>query len=68
MLISLNLFSQRNVINVDSIIKTDNYNVIKNLKYGSLLRWINLNKIDNINLNNCSHLCDIKLGQNFLEN
>ena len=34
MLISLNLFSQRNVINVDSIIKTDNYNVIKNLKYG----------------------------------
>lgn len=34
MSISLNLFSQRNVINVDSIIKTDNYNVIKNLKYG----------------------------------
>ena len=34
MLISLNLFSQRNVINVDSIIKADNYNVIKNLKYG----------------------------------
>ena len=34
---------------------------IKNLKYGASIRWINLKKIDNINLNNSAHLCDIKL-------
>lgn len=35
---------------------------IKDLKYGGSLRWINLNKLENINLNNCAHLCDIKIN------
>ena len=35
---------------------------IKDLKYGGTLRWINLNKLENINLNNCAHLCDIKIN------
>lgn len=34
---------------------------IKDLKYGSPIRWINLNKLETINLNNCAHLCDIKI-------
>ena len=45
-LISLNLFSQRNVINVDSIIKTDNYNVIKNIKYGKGERNVSYEEIN----------------------
>ena len=35
---------------------------IKDLKYGASLRWINLNKLENINLNRCAHLCDIKIN------
>lgn len=35
---------------------------IKDLKYGASLRWINLNKLENINLNSCAHLCDIKIN------
>ena len=35
---------------------------IKDLKYGGPLRWINLNNLENINLNNCCHLCDIKIN------
>ena len=35
---------------------------IKDLNYGASLRWINLNNIDNINLNTCAHLCDIKMN------
>lgn len=45
--------------------KLKNYRYIENikdLKYGSTLRWINLNKLENINLNICSHLCDIKIN------
>ena len=35
---------------------------IKDLKYGATLRWINLYKLENINLNGCAHLCDIKIN------
>ena len=48
--LSYSIFSQKNLINVDSIIKTDNYNVIKNIEYGEAERnvldlWIaNKNK------------------------
>ena len=45
--------------------KLKNYRYIENikdLKYGSTLRWINLNKLENINLNTCAHLCDIKIN------
>jgi hypothetical protein len=35
---------------------------IKDLKYGASLRWISLNKLEKINLNNCAHLCDIKIN------
>ena len=34
---------------------------IKELQYGSNIRWINLKKINNITLNNVALLCDIKI-------
>ena len=30
-----NLFSQKNIVNLDSIIKSDNYKVYKNINYGN---------------------------------
>ena len=44
--------------------KLNNYRYIENikdLKYGSNIRWINLRNIENINLNSCALLCDIKI-------
>tara|TARA_E500000178_G_scaffold30469_1_gene27636 strand:+ start:2887 stop:3303 length:417 start_codon:yes stop_codon:yes gene_type:complete len=35
---------------------------IKDLKYGSQIRWINLKKIDNIKITNGANLCDIKIN------
>lgn len=37
---------------------------ISDLKYGHIIRWINLNKLENINLNNSALLCDIKILDN----
>ena len=34
---------------------------IKDLIYGSKIRWINLKKLENITLNNTGLLCDIKI-------
>tara|TARA_Y100000022_G_C13180477_1_gene343153 strand:- start:99 stop:518 length:420 start_codon:yes stop_codon:yes gene_type:complete len=34
---------------------------IKDLKYGSNIRWINLKKIENIKITNGAILCDIKI-------
>jgi hypothetical protein len=39
---------------------------IKDLKYGSNIRWINLKKIDNIKITNGANLCDIKITNNGL--
>ena len=36
---------------------------ISDLNYGSNIRWINLKKIDNINITNGAILCDIKIIQ-----
>ena len=36
---------------------------IKDLKHGSNIRWINLNRIDNIKLTNGAILCEIKILQ-----
>ena len=35
---------------------------IQDLKFGSLIRWINLKKIDNIKITNGANLCDIKIN------
>tara|TARA_B100001093_G_C26846809_1_gene1023224 strand:+ start:3307 stop:3723 length:417 start_codon:yes stop_codon:yes gene_type:complete len=35
---------------------------IKDLKYGSQIRWINLKKINNIKITNGANLCDIKIN------
>ena len=37
---------------------------IGDLKYGHIIRWINLNKLENINLNSSALLCDIKILDN----
>lgn len=34
---------------------------IKDLKYGAIIRWINLNKLDSIKLTKSAILCDIKI-------
>ena len=34
---------------------------IKDIKYGSHIKWINLKKIDNISLNRSAIICDIKI-------
>ncbi len=39
---------------------------IKDFKYGSNIRWINLKKIDNIKITNGANLCDIKITNNGL--
>ena len=47
--------------------KLKDYKYIENicdLKYGHIIRWINLNKLENINLNNSALLCDIKILDN----
>ena len=46
-----NLFSQKNIVNLDSIIKVDNYKVYKDLSYGNHERnvldlWISNSKIN----------------------
>ena len=35
---------------------------IKDLKYGSQIRWINLKKINDIKITNGANLCDIKIN------
>lgn len=35
---------------------------IKDLKYGSQIRWINLKKINDIRITNGANLCDIKIN------
>ena len=35
---------------------------IKDLKYGSQIRWIDLKKINNIKITNGANLCDIKIN------
>jgi len=35
---------------------------IKDLKYGSQIRWMNLKKINNIRITNGANLCDIKIN------
>ena len=37
-------------------------NNINDLNYGSYIRWINLTKIDNLNLTNGGIICDIKIN------
>ena len=37
---------------------------IKDLKYNSHIRWINLKKIDNIKITNGAMMCDIKVTDN----
>ncbi len=34
---------------------------IKDIKYGSHIRWINLNKVDKVSLNKVAIVCDIKI-------
>ena len=44
--------------------KLKNYRYIDNIKdfkYGSSIRWINLKKVDNIKITNGANLCDIKI-------
>ena len=39
-LLSFSVFSQKNLVNIDSLIKSDNYFVLKDIKYGSFDRNI----------------------------
>ena len=40
LLLSFSVFSQKNLVNIDSLIKSDNYFVLKDIKYGSFDRNI----------------------------
>jgi hypothetical protein len=62
-----NLFSDENVNNV--LKKLKNYKLIDELpelKYGSYIRWININNQSNIKLTNGGIVCDIKIKDNGL--
>lgn len=62
-----NLFNDENTNNV--LKKLKNYKLIDELpelKYGSYIRWININNQSNIKLTNGGIVCDIKIKDNGL--
>lgn len=58
----LNLTREEHKINLLKLKEYRYINNINDLNYGSFIRCINLNKIENLSLNNGGFVCDIKIN------